>query len=123
MGMSFAQRQKFAKTDYILTGERIGRQELVDYMQIVLHQHGWGVGRIIPFTKEVMEMAEYFAPAFCKGPEQDVWQERLDRELRAIAKDKVSTLSFNERYPEIRSMGFKRLHDVTPIEYKGAEHE
>lgn len=110
---------KAAKLDGILTGERIGRQETIDAIQIALHRHGWGVGRIVPFVKEVMAVLDYYEPAFCKNDEQDAYQVLLDKELIAIAKGKVDVWPFEKRYPEIKGIPIgKTLKHVTPIEYK-----
>lgn len=102
------QRMQESKLDYILTGERIGRQEVVDAVAIALHENGWGYGRIRALLDRTSALLDYYAPAFTLGMEQDIYQERMDRELRDIIKDEKDFVPFSVRYSEIKTAGYKK---------------
>ena len=109
------QKMQNAKLDYILTGERIGRQEVVDAVAIALHESGWGYGRIRALLDRTSALLDYYAPAFSVGMEQDVYQERMDRELLDIIKNEGEFVPFNVRYNEIKTMGYDKVVRVDDV--------
>lgn len=111
------------KMDAFLAGERCGRQETIDALQIMLNRHGYGIKRIVPMSREVMQIMEGFTPAFTRNGEQDVYQEMLDNELIRIARGEIKIIPFHERYPEIGVLGGKPLRGVEPIEFKEKKNE
>lgn len=117
------QKMQNAKLDYILTGERIGRQEVVDAVAIALHEIGWGYGRIRALLDRTSALLDYYAPAFSVGMEQDIYQERMDNELRAIVKGESEFVPFNVRYNEIKTMGYDKVVRVDDVIWYGGRQK
>lgn len=91
-------------------GQRVGQQQTFDAVMIALHRYsGWGTKRIVQMHERTHAVMEQYAPAFFRGMEQDIYQERMDRELREALKDTESFCAFAERYPEIKTSGYDRL--------------
>ena len=71
-------------------------------MQITLHElFGFGCERLTELTEAFIENYDKYREATEGTVESDVWQERLDRGLLDIVKDKDKLMTFFERYPEI----------------------
>jgi len=87
------------------TGERIGQQRMLDSTMIYLHRQGWGEKRIKDYFDGVNAVMDEYAEAFKPTQEQDVYQARMDAELSAVIPD---CLSFAERYPEIKALGYEK---------------
>ncbi len=87
------------------TGERIGEQRMMDCTMIYLHRQGWGEKRIKDYFDGVNAVIDEYAEAFKPTQEQDVYQARMDAELSTVISD---CLSFAERYPEIKALGYDK---------------
>ena len=111
----FLKKMQDNRIGFLLTGERIGRQEVVDAVAIALHESGWGYGRIRALLDRTSALLDYYAPAFSVGMEQDVYQERMDNELRAIVKNESEFVPFNVRYDEIKTAGYDRAVKVDSV--------
>ena len=92
---------------FILAGFRAGdataTQRTADYFAIALNspdvmgKDTLSEKRIKKIYAKVMELQKDFSPAFQKGPEQDYYQEMLDRRLRQIFPPE-DYVPFSERY-------------------------
>ena len=107
--MNYAQKQQALKRELVRVGVRFGEQRTLDLMEIALHRKGWGFDRINAFLDLLRELDQYYAPAWEMTMESDVFQERLDAELRDIVKDKQEFIPFEQRYPEVRQLGYDKL--------------
>lgn len=112
----YLQKEAFKTQRCISRGIHFGEQKALDLMEIGLHRKGWGYKRIREFLDLLKELDRYYAPAFVTGQEQEVYQMRLDNEIADILKGQAELIPFEERYPDVRTTGYKPLKDVTPIE-------
>jgi len=90
-------------------GQRVGQQQTFDAVMIYLHRNGWGTQRILKLHAGTNGVMEEYAPAFFAGMEQDINQERMDRELRDALKGAEGFCAFAERYPEVKTVGYDKL--------------
>lgn len=102
-------RQAATQIECINQGILCGQQYAIDMMEIALHRQGWGYDRIKRLVDQVSEIADYYAPCMCPCMEQDVFQERLDAELRDIVKDRQEFATFAQRYPLVINAGYERM--------------
>lgn len=108
--MNYAQKQQALKRELVNVGIRFGEQRTLDLVEIALHRKwGWGYDRINDLLDFLRELDEYYASAWEMTMESDVFQERLDNELRDIIKDKQELIPFEKRYPEVRQLGYNKL--------------
>ena len=107
--MNYAQKQQELKRELVRVGIRFGEQRTLDLMEIALHRKGWGYERINALLDLMRELDSYYAPAWETRMESDVFQERLDNELKSIVGDRQEFISFPERYPEVKQLGYKKL--------------
>ena len=107
--MNFAQKQAAARRECINIGIRFGEQRTLDFLECALHRKGWGYDRIMDLLKEMAELDAYYLPAFTAEMESDVYQERLDNELRDIVKNRCEFIPFEKRYPEVHRLGYDKL--------------
>lgn len=96
------------KRGYI-DGQNCGQQQAFDGVMIYLHRNGWGAQRIIRLNQGLADVLDEYAPAFHTGMEQDVWQERMDREIADTLKGETTFYPFAERYPMFKSTGYDKL--------------
>lgn len=108
-GLTYAQKQQALKRELVNVGIRFREQRTLDLVEIALHRKGWGYDRITGLLDLLRELDEYYAPAWETQMESDVFQERLDNELRDIVKDRQEFIPFEKRYPEVRQLGYDRL--------------
>lgn len=108
--MTYLERQKVMHRELTYIGIRFGEQHILDLVECALHRKGWGYDRITELLKLVDELEEFYAPAFTVSEEADVFQERLDNELRDILKDRQPLVPFPVRYPEIKQLGYTKPH-------------
>lgn len=90
-------------------GMRHGEQYAIDCVMIALHRQGWGYQRIKRLFDDVTEIADYYALATHPGMEQDVYQERMDAELRSFVDGNQDFSPFSDRYPLVKTVGYDRL--------------
>ena len=90
--------------------ERVTQQLMMDTLQIVLHNElGFGYDRIMRITKAWgSEYNHYHDALNIKHVEADVLRVHLDRELADILKDRQELIPFEERYPEIKEIAYKK---------------
>lgn len=107
-----AKRQAERTVMLIEAGEDIGFQKAMDYWQMVLHdprvmgKHTIGEKRMQKLTAAVMAKDKEYCLAYSNHKEADYYQEKMDEELQAIYKDKITP--FNERQPHIRQYGYEK---------------
>lgn len=104
----YIQQLKEATRKGVNAGMSTGEQFAIDCTQIALHRLGWGYDRIKRLFDLVTDISDYYADAMYMHMEQDVMQERMDRELRDIVKDHQPFASFSERYPNVRGWDYMR---------------
>ncbi len=107
--MKYAERQQAMYRELLNIGIRFGEQRTLDLVEVALHRMGWGLKRINALLDLLRELDEYYASAWESTMESDVFQERLDNELRDIVKDKQEFIPFEKRYPEVRRLGYDKL--------------
>ena len=107
--MTYAQKQQELKRELVRVGIRFGEQRTLDLMECALHRKGWGYDRINALLDLMRELDAYYAPAWETRMESDVFQERLDNELKSIVGDRQEFISFQTRYPEVKQLGYKKL--------------
>lgn len=98
------------REELIMAGFRAGMdtgvQRTADFFAIALNspevmgRDTLGAARIKKIYAKAMELQRQYAPAFQKGPEQDYYQELLDRRLRQIFPPE-DYVPFSERYENI----------------------
>lgn len=87
------------------TGERIGEQRMMDSTMIYFARLGWSAEQVKAYFAEVNAIIDEYAEAFSPTQEQDVYQARMDEELKTVIDD---CLPFKQRYPEIKSVGYDK---------------
>lgn len=107
--MNYAEKQQALKRELVNVGIRFGEQRTLDLMEVALHRKGWGYERINGLLDLMRELDEYYAVAWEMRMESDVYQEKLDNELRSIVGDRQEFIPFEKRYPEVRQLGYKKL--------------
>lgn len=107
--MNYAEKQQALKRELVNVGIRFGEQRTLDLMEVALHRKGWGYDRINGLLDLMRELDEYYAVAWEMRMESDVYQEKLDNELRSIVGDRQEFIPFEKRYPEVRQLGYNKL--------------
>lgn len=103
----FLKQQEAIRQELVAAAERITRQLMLDAAQIVLHnEFGWGYERIKRFSDALAECYGHYHGALEKGPEQDVYQEHLDRGVEEVLRGRQKLIPFEERYPEIKKISY-----------------
>lgn len=105
----YAQRVALARETYLKIGQDFGAQKMADLVEIALNDPGTmgkalGEKKIRRIFEKVVELEETFAAAFYANPEQDYWQELLDRRLSEIFG--ADTVPFRERYPWLKEVRY-----------------
>lgn len=91
--------------DLIEAGIKCGKQQIVDYLTLVLHdplyvdKDIFGVGRIEKVLVGLEAYDEMFKDAYTVHKEADYYQEKLDERLRDVVGDRL--IPFKERQPDI----------------------
>ena len=106
----FMAKQLAMRQALIDATERVTQQLMMDTLQIVLHNElGFGYDRIMRITKAWgCEYNHYHDVFNVKHAEADVLRVHLDRELADILKDRQDLIPFEERYPEIKEIAYKK---------------
>ncbi len=107
--MNYAQKQQALKRELVNVGIRFGEQRTIDLMEVALHRKGWGYDRINALLDLMRQLDSDYAVAWEMKMESDVYQEKLDNELKDIIKDRQELIPFEKRYPEVRQLGYNRL--------------
>ena len=104
MAKQFAMRQAM-----IDATERVTQQLMMDTLQITLHEFGWGYDRIMKLTNAWADAYNHYHDTLdVKNAEADVLRVHLDRELTDILKGHQDLIPFEERYPEIKEIAYKK---------------
>ena len=106
----FMAKQLAMRQALIDATERVTQQLMMDTLQIVLHNElGFGYERIIRITKAWGSEYNHYHDVFnVKHAEADVLRVHLDRELADILKGHQDLIPFEERYPEIKEIAYKK---------------
>lgn len=107
--MNYAQKQQALKRELVNVGIRFGEQRTLDLMEVALHRKGWGYDRINGLLDLMRQLDSDYAVAWEMRMESDVYQEKLDNELRSIVGDRQEFIPFADRYPEVRQLGYNKL--------------
>lgn len=107
----YAQKVALARETYLKIGQDFGTQKTADLIAIALNDpetmgKALGEKKIRRIFEKVVELEETFAAAFYANPEQDYWQEMLDRRLSEIFA--TGTVPFRERYPWLKEVKYGR---------------
>ena len=92
--------------DGFAEGQRLGQQQLIDATMIYLKRHGRSTEDAKGYFKEVNAILDEYYKAYFPTQDQPIYQERMDGELAEILGE--DCLSFRERNPNIREMGFDK---------------
>jgi hypothetical protein len=111
-GNAYLKKQQAVNQGFLDLGEQIATQKMWDYIQIVLRdpkvmgKDTFGPKRLAKLYAAMKEAKDEYHIAFTADKEADYYQEKLDGQLRAIWKEK--TLSFYERYPDLKRMKYDK---------------
>lgn len=109
MKNSFLAKQQAIQHECVNQGIRHGQQYAIDIVEVALHRQGWGYDRIKRLVDDIRDIADYYAPSMHPGMEQEVYQERMDRELKDLVKGRQEFATFEERYPLVRKNALQRM--------------
>lgn len=83
-------------------------QFFFDTCLITMHEDfGWGYKRIKQLEAKWSETVRSYFPALKIGMEQDVYQEKLDRALKAFIPEGEEFYPFADRYPYIKRWDYE----------------
>ena len=103
---NYLAKQRAEKQACLTIGEETGFQKCFDLVQLCLRDprvvgsDAWGRERLGRLFEVLAEYDKEYTAAFQCGPESDVMQDHLDRQLREVAGDKLQP--FSVRYPYIK---------------------
>nr|DAH12384.1 MAG TPA: hypothetical protein [Bacteriophage sp.] len=105
----YAQRVALARETYLKIGQDFGVQKTADLLAIALNDpetmgKALGEKKIRKILERMLELEKTFNAAFYANPEQDYWQEVLDRRLGEIFG--TETVPFRERYPWLKEVRY-----------------
>lgn len=109
MKNDLAARMNREKIEFFAEGQRMGHQQMLDAAMIWLHRQGWGGERNKRFFNGVNAVMNEYGDAYHIGMEQEVWQERMDEELRAALGGPNDFVDFRKRYPFAPETSFKQM--------------
>ena len=99
----FLERQKATQRAYFDAGLRLGRQQILDMMSLVLNdpeymgKDTFGKKRLLNVVKGIGEYIDKFQPAWERSDEADYYQQKMDDSLVAVYGDDLAD-SFHQRY-------------------------
>ena len=105
----YAQKVALARETYLKIGQDFGVQKTADLLAIALNDpevmgKALGEKKIRKILERMLELEKTFNAAFYANPEQDYWQEMLDRRLGEIFG--TETVPFRERYPWLKEVRY-----------------
>lgn len=114
MGKSgLLERQKVMQRAYFDAGLRLGRQQILDMMSLVLNdpeymgKDTFGKKRLLNVVKGIGEYIDKFQPAWEKSVEADYYQQKMDDGLVAVYGDDLAD-SFHQRYDCMPEFDYKK---------------
>lgn len=107
----YAQKVALARETYLKIGQDFGVQKTADLLAIALNDpetmgKALGEKKIRKILERMLELEKTFNAAFYANPEQDYWQEILDRRLSEIFATGI--VPFRERYPWLKEVKYGR---------------
>lgn len=108
----FLEKQRALQQGFLDVGEEMGMQKMWDYVQLALRDPNvmgkdtLGKERLTRVFNRLKELADSYHTAFTDDKEADVYQEKLDANLREIWGGELSP--FYERYPHMKKMGYQK---------------
>lgn len=107
----YAQKVALARETYLKIGQDFGAQKTADLIAIALNDpetmgKALGEKKIRKILERMLELEKTFNAAFYANPEQDYWQEVLDRRLGEIFG--TETVPFRDRYPWLKEVKYGR---------------
>ena len=107
----YAQKVALARETYLKIGQDFGAQKAADLIAIALNDpdvmgKALGEKKIRRIFEKVAELEKTLNAAFYANPEQDYWQEVLDRRLSEIFG--TETAPFRDRYPWLKEVKYGR---------------
>ena len=112
---AYLQKQNELHNKLINLGKEHGEQYCMDCVMIALHRQGWGYTRIKRLFDDVTEISDYYAPCMQRdNPEQPIFQERMDSEIRSFVEGQQEFYPFKDRYPLITEARYDK-----PLKQKG----
>lgn len=106
--MNYLAKQQLLIREAANEGMRVGEQYTMDCVMIALHRLGWGYNRVCRLFQLVKEISDYYGDTMHGNMEQDVLQEKMDRELRDLIKGRQEFYSFRERYPAVKNWSYEK---------------
>lgn len=112
MANAYMKNQQQMQQYYFETGEAVGFQRCLDYMQVLLRNPEYmgkdvfGRKRWERLYKGLMQCDKTFGDAFTQGVNADYCQEKLDANIREIFGE--DTLPFEQRYPRFKKVGYNK---------------
>lgn len=112
MGKSFLEKQKEKYQTLIDLSVTCGKQQIVDYLTIALHdpevmgRDTFGRGRIERVLAKMEQLDKEFSRAYTLDKEADYLQEKVDQRLREVYGDEL--IPFSERQPCVKQLGYKK---------------
>lgn len=111
MGAGMLEQLEAAKQEAMRAVERATRQYDLDTLQITLNRYDklrLGYQRIMEISELWEQVKDEYSYAIKGGVEADVARHHLDAELLQIARDESRIIPFEERYPELREITYKK---------------
>lgn len=108
----FLEKQRALQQGFLDTGEEMGMQKMWDYVQLALRdpevmgKDTLGKERLTRLFNRLKELADTYHTCFTDDKEADVYQEKLDANLREIWDEELTP--FYERYPQLKKVGYNK---------------
>lgn len=109
---NYLARQKSVHQGFLDAGEQMGMQKMWDYFQLVLRDPSvmgkdtFGAERLEKIFEAMKVIADEYHIAFTDDKEADYYQEKLDKQLKEVWKDRFSP--FYERYPQLKQIKYDK---------------
>lgn len=95
---AFLQKQKERDQRYFDAGVDHGVQRTIDDLTMVLRDMGWGRTRIKRVLTAIDEKDKKYKLAYADHKEADLYQEKMDSELREVYGDDLVPFSERQEY-------------------------
>lgn len=108
----YLKRRQEVNQAFLDAGEQMGMQKMWDYFQLVLRNPNvmgkdtFGAERLETIFEALKLVADEYHTAFTDDVEADYYQEKLDKQLKVVWKEKFSP--FYERYPQLKQIKYDK---------------